>query len=546
MEGNMKIISKLLVAGFYFFLCAVSVSAACGEEAMKRDNWTDAYNDCVKAAGNNGNSISDRLSLADFAGKLLLFNVAAEQYAIIIELEQKDPAADLEARFNSLASMLTMMGDYKNAALMYRKTADLSEDGDRYLAFAKVLENNFKTGFKRTPEDPLTEKTIRSDQKIYEQIVPMSDAGKYAEALSEVTELIKRRPNFSNAIFMRGLILQKMKRFDESTKDMEHAVRLKPWDGLFNVFLAENYTELRNDQGCIDANTRIILNKEKLPFNKEQFVADAYSRRSICQSHDNSKYIQSQSDFLQYSWAVNKNGYEVGGHPLAGFALDNDCTIKNWDDPAANYDRGAELYGQKKFLCSIYSLDRAILMSEPASKLRATAIFTRAVAYDALSSESYEFSIQAARDYYRAGQLDPAKVAAGSYRSARIMFGVADKFIKRNMVKIGIYELAIPDFEKALKLSDVATQRDINYDLFNTRIRIFRGLVEELEKQKRKAAAVEATKLTEKLKAVAAKIEADHKVLSQDPAFAKDLLEPYTAFSVIYEAFKGLEKGDHQ
>lgn len=211
---------------------------------------------------------------------------------------------------------------------------------------------------------------------------------------------------------------------------------------------------------------------------------------------------------------------------------------KDLDDPTKNYNRGVDLYREKKFLCAIYSLDRAISMSPPGANGRTSALFARAGAYDGLSGETYEFSIQAVRDYHRVGQLDSTKAAIAYYRSGRLMFGVADKFTKRNAEKIGIYESAIPDFEKAINLSDATTQRDINYDLFNTRIRIVRTLIAEIQTQKRKAANEQVTKLTEKLNTFAAKIEADYKVLSRDPAVAAELLKPYTAFTVMYDEFK--------
>ena len=488
----MKMLSKLLVAGL-FLLCALSVSAACDDEAKKTDSWTKALADCQQVMTANPTSNDARVWVIYYAQKLRLWDVAIDEQIQVIIIEEKNPAYYLDERYSDLAKLLTFKGDYENARLAFLKAASAANDGEKYEIFAKALEANAKSGFKLNSDENLDEKTIKADQKLVEQIADKSIAGKNEEALNEINQLISRRPSMPNAIAIRGIIYKSLSKNHEAVKDFETAVKLQPWESLFNFHLADVYTEINNREGCIEAATRVIVNHDSME-------GDAFNKRAFCK-YRKGENIKAHEDYLQSGWLKNPNGSDGVSIALADYASVNNCAVTNYDDFDANFKKANEYMTEKKYLCAINSYNAVIANSKISDHGKAMGQYNRAIAYAALQNGSYTISLQAGRDYNRAaasGQL-PANIASIANYNAGVMFWeIAESRVKVNTTRLAFYELAISKVEIGLNTSSAEDKATRTLALFAVRCSYATLLMKQITAQKSKNRTEDVTKLTEK------------------------------------------------
>ena len=528
----MKMPSKLLVV-VLLSLCALSVSAACDDEAKKTDNWTKALSDCQTAMAANPNTNDARVWVIFYAQKLRLWDVAIDEQVKVIQIEEKNPVYYLDERYADLAKLLTFEGDYENARLAFLKAAFVANDGEKYEAFAKALEANVKSGFKRSSEENLDEKTIKADQKLVEQIAAKSSAGKKEEALNEINQLISRRPSMPNAIAIRGIIYKALSKNQEAAKDFEMAVKLQPWESIYNFYLADVNTEIGNNNGCIEAATRVIVNHDSME-------GDAFNQRAFCK-YRKGEYQKAQEDYLQSGWKKTPNGTDSVSFALGVFASENGCAITNYDDFAGNFKKGNEYNTEKKYLCAINSYNAVIANSKTSDHGKAMGQFNRAIAYAALQNGSYAISLQAGRDYNRAaasGQL-PANVASiANYNAGILFWEIAEAFVSVNTTKIAFYELAITKLEIGLNTSSAEDKATRTLTLFAVRCNYAKFLMKQITTQKSKNRTDEVTKLTEKLNAAIPKIEAEYKTSSQIAEIKIKLEGNYIALKSNYDNFR--------
>jgi tetratricopeptide (TPR) repeat protein len=527
----MKMLSKLLVASL-FFLHALSVSAACDDEAKKTDNWTKALADCQQATAANPTSNDARVWVIYYANRLRLWDVAiAEQLNIIVN-EEKNPAYYMNGRYEDLAKLLAFKGDYENARLAYLKAAYLANDGEKYQVFAKALEANVKSGFKKVPDEKLDEKTLKADQIIIEQAADKSSAGKKQEAINDLNTLIIRRPNMQNAFAVRGIIHKDLSKFQESVKDFEMAVKLQPWESVFNSNLADAYTEINNREGCIEAASRVIVNHDSRQ-------GDAFRQRAFCR-YRNGEHQKSLEDHLQSSWLKNPNGDDVNSLALADYAVANHCAITNYDDIEGNFNKGNVYLDEKKYLCAVNFFETVIINPKVNSSVKATAQYNRALAYREMRTDSYAFSMQAVRDFNRAvasGKLDADFASQANYFAGEVLFETAVLLVTVNTTKIGLYEMAFPKLEIGVNTSNAVFKPTRTVELFFARCNYAKLLMETITAQKSKNRTEDVTKLTEKLNKTIPQIEAEYKTYRLNEEVKKIIETRYISFKNNYDNF---------
>ncbi len=511
----------------------MSVFATCDDEAKKTDNWTKALADCQKATAANPTSNDARVWVIYYAQKLRLWDVAIGEQLNIIDQEKRIPANYLDGRYSDLAKYLAFKGDYENARLAFLKAAYAANDGEKYEVFAKALEANIKSGFKRNSEENLDEITIKADQKLVEQIADKSAAGKKDEALNELNQLISRRPFLPNAYAVRGIIHRDLSKFQEAAKDLEMAVKLQPWESVFNFYLADAYTQIGNNNGCIEAATRVIV-------NHDSNEGDAFRHRAFCK-YRSGENIKAHEDYLQSGWLKNPNGSDGVSMALADYASVNNCAITNYDDIDGNFKKGNDYFAEKKFLCAINSYDVVVASSKSNAYGKAMGQYNRAIAYAALQIDSYAISLQAGRDYNRAvasGQL-PANIASiANYNAGVLFWEIAESRVKVNTTKLAFYELAISKVEIGLNTSSAEDKPTRTFALFAVRCIYAKLLMKQITAQKSKNRTEDVTKLTEKLNTTIPKIEAEYKTASQIAELKTMVDANYVTFKSNYANFK--------
>ncbi len=520
---------NILFACVFACVCAMSVSAACDDEAKKTDNWTKALADCQKATAKNPTSNDARFFVIYYAQELRLWDIAIAEQTKVIEIERKNPAYYLNQRYENLAQLYTFNGDYENARLAYLKAADAADDPEKYQVFAKALEANIKSGFKRSPEEKLDEKTIRADQELLEQIGRNSGAGKNEEALNDVNNLLKRRQFMANAYAVRGIIEFQLRKFQEAVKDHEMATKLRPWESLFNSHLVDAYTKINNYDGCIEAASRVIA-------NHDSFEGDGFQKRGDCEfeKHD---YKKAHEDYLQADWIKHPNLSD--SHFLAPAYLETDCKINFSDDVTANYNRANGYFTEKKYLCSINFFDIGIGGSNTSALGVALAQYYRALAYANLRKGSYAFTTQAIRDYNRAvasGKLDQYKITTANFLAGAFYQELA-RLSTVKTTQIIYYEFAFQKMEAGLN-AETANEKELRtVDLFRLRCEYANLLIDRIADQKSKSRTEDAAKLMGKLKAVVPKIETEYESFDLEGKSAAAVDELYDEFKNNYDEF---------
>ena len=529
----MKTIKRILFMSLFAFVFSLNVIAACDDEAKKTDNWTKALSDCQTAMEANPNSNDARVFVIFYAQKLRLWDIAIDEQVKVIQIEAKNPANYLQTRFEDLARLLTSKGDYETARLAYLKAFEASDSVEKYIVFARALEANVKSGFKRNSEEKLDEKTIKADQKLVEQIADKSIAGKNEEALNEINQLISRRPSMPNAIAIRGIIYKSLSKNHEAVKDFETAVKLQPWESLFNFHLADVYTEINNREGCIEAASRVIANHDTME-------GDAFKQRAFCK-YRNGENQKAQEDYLQSGWLKDPNGSDSVSMAIAAYASANNCVITNYDDIESNFKKGNAHIVEKKFLCAVNFYETVIVNPKVNPYGKAMGQYNRAIAYMGLQKGSYAFSLQAARDFNRAvasGHLDAEVSSKANYYAGIMFWDIAASLVPGNATKIGLFELAFPKLEIGVNTSSAEEKPKRTVGLFSARCVYAKLLIKQITNEKAKNRTVEVTKLTEKLNKIVPQIEAECKTFGQVEAVKKLIETSYITFKNNYDSFR--------
>lgn len=113
-----------------------------------------------------------------------------------------------------------------------------------YAGIASIHQNK--------PEQAKTyiEKAVSiSEESIYGQIgkAYLSHSGnKYQDGLSTVDELLTSKPDFAEALLLKGYLLQAAEKFSEAAKTFEEYAQLRPKDITSRFFIAQNYVFAQN------------------------------------------------------------------------------------------------------------------------------------------------------------------------------------------------------------------------------------------------------------------------------------------------------------
>ncbi len=501
-----------------------------------QDKITLAFNDATESVKLDGSSVEARQSLALYAEKLLHYDISVNQYVKIIEIEQKNPANKLEGRFEVLARYVALKGDYKTAALAFRKADENSVDGERHIVMAKACEENVKVGFAHATETMPTEAEILADGIAVNDAAKKIDSNKALEAINDLSAIIKRRPNYDNAIFMRGFAYKLLDKMDQAVEDLSLASKLVPWDSRYNYFLAGAIssinTKYRDQNKCIEAATRAIAAND---LNQ----ADAYFQRASCYN-DKGSYLEAKADYLQAGWIKDPKGTDSSGLASAFFAGENGCKATAFDYGSNYKNAGRYLFEEKKYFCAIYSFELS-LAAASGSKEKSYAHFGRAFAYKTLGEKSYTFKLQAVRDLNNAisaGGLYNDTTSSSYYDVGILYFQIADQFSKGNLNKVGFLEMAVPALEKAVELSEDKNRVNRTSYLYTVRINIALTLMDEIVIQKSKNASAAVTQLTTKLNGVVSKINSDYKAIELSPELKSKVSNSLALFNSRYETFR--------
>lgn len=523
----------------FFFLCifAMSISAACNDEAMKTDNWTQALSDCKQTIAANPDDKATRQLVIFYAEKLHLWNLAISELLEVIKIEEKYPDLYLETRFEHLGKLLASKGDYPNALLAYIKAAQLAEDNEKFVTVAKMLEANAKSAFNAESKEKLDENIIKADQILLKQIEAKSSDGRtLKDALKEVNKLLNRRPFLAKALLLRGEILKASLKGADGLKDYELAVKLQPWDSESNLALASLlfgnsvFSTTRYDD-CIAAATRVILNQDSLE-------GEALRVRGFCREKKGEKE-KALEDFFDAKFHGNKYAADDYKRLLV---VDNPVSFI--DDPKLNLDFGNQNRAKKNYRAAIYYYNNAIESPRILPLGLALGCLNRGLAYRMLKPDSYVYAKKSLLDFIDAAgirELGPENTIYANFLAGEMYYLIGENFAVSTYEKDRSYDNALQRFEISLNLPGAEQQVDIKKQIFLIRCAIAKRLMGLVKFQKSKNRKNYPAKLTEKLTAVVAKIEADFKVYSQDKSTAGEIGADYINFALEYEEFKKLK-----
>lgn len=528
---------KVLFVFVLLCIFAMSISAACHDEAKKTDNWTQALSDCKRAVDANPGSVEARISMIEYAEKLRLWNIAISELLEVIKIEEKNPDLYLEVRFEWLGKLLALKGDSKNALLAYLKAASLAENGaEKYLIIAKVLEENVKSGFKAEMKEDLDEAAIKADEVLLQELDAKTQRGStLKEALKEINKVLTRRPFLPKAVLIRGKALRSSAKYADALKDFELAVKLKPWEGAANYELASQlnsslFPNTKYDE-CIEAATRAIGAYDG--FRIQSFLVRGGCREA---KGDKEKAIEDyfEAKSAGYKDRINNLYYLLASPECGSGVTSTDAMITTADN-----------YKEKKiYRCAVLYYTSAFESKDITPKGKSFVSLKRGLAYLAWKPDSFNYTELARRDFIYAaysGHASPEDAAKAHLFLGETHLKIAESFSIATSAKTKSYESALESFDNASKNLPAEFATGFKTDNFVVRCAFAKHLMRSIPVQKGKNRTNFVAKLTEKLNASVAKIEADFKVYSQDNELAAGIGADYIKFALEYEEFKKLK-----
>jgi len=147
-----------------------------------------------------------------------------------------------------------------------------------YAGIASIHQNK--------PEQAKTyiEKAVSiSEESIYGQIgkAYLSHSGnKYQDGLSTVNELLTSKPDFAEALLLKGYLLQAAEKFSEAAKTFEEYAQLRPKDITSRFFIAQNFVFAQNFEAAEPQVDLLLRISEHHPLANQLKAEIEYSKQN--------------------------------------------------------------------------------------------------------------------------------------------------------------------------------------------------------------------------------------------------------------------------
>lgn len=504
-----------------------------------------AYEDCEKAVQGRKELNDDAMAnLAFYAEKLHRYGRAAAVYSTVADRAKDNPQVDLAAIYETLGRYQYLNGRLDKAAAAFEKAQQSAEDNRKDLALWILILNHEKSGFKRILDTDLTEEVIKADGKKLDAVGTKMDNGKTIEAFEDVSEILKRRPHYADALFNRGYINLKTNQIDKAIADFDLAAKLEPWSDVYHYYLAEAYTD-RDPNKCVEAATNAI--NIRGDFNRQAFV-----RRGFC---GKDSAIQAHSDYLNAKWLDNSSPKtSVMDIALGYYGEKKGCgTIKNGTF-AAYFNRGVSFMNEKRdYLCAVsdFAVAADLTTNEKGETYygRGAAYYNLVVDLDVqklgdkslFAGVTYPFLLQSSMDFAHAirdgGGMNAVKISDAYHRIGVIFNKIGEEYTPSKDGRIKLFEMAIDNLDKAIPNANESAKVKTVADDFITRVQFAIFLMNEIQAGKAKQQTERVKTLTEKLAALAQKIESQRKEFSSNAEITKATDQAYQVFQNGYTKF---------